>query len=62
MSEGTGQVPDIAAREALLIAKIQEKGGLAGNVTLQRELDWDDDLYWPILYSFSVNGTNGSAR
>jgi len=48
VSAGLGQAPDIAAREAQLLAKIREKGGHAGNVTLQKELNWDDDLYWPI--------------
>jgi hypothetical protein len=31
-----------------LLAKLQEKGGVAGNVSLVRELSWDEDTYWPI--------------
>lgn len=31
-----------------LLTKVKEKGGHAGNVTLQRELDWDVNLYWQI--------------
>lgn len=48
MSQALVRDSDTAAGEALLIAKLREKGGSAGNVTLQRELDWDDDRYWPI--------------
>ena len=48
MSEGIGHPDDVAAREAQLLEKIREKGGHAGNVTIQKELNWDDDLYWPI--------------
>jgi hypothetical protein len=47
MSQGSGP-GDIAEREAQLIEKIRLKGGHAGNVTLQRELGWNDDQYWPI--------------
>ncbi|MBU6464407.1 MAG: hypothetical protein KGK01_04055 [Bradyrhizobium sp.] len=41
-------VSDTDALEALLIAKVREKGGQVGNVTLQRELGWNDERYWPI--------------
>lgn len=34
--------------ENQLLEKLREKGGHAGNVLLQRELGWTDDLYWPI--------------
>jgi hypothetical protein len=46
--EGTGQLSDVVARERQLLAKLREKGGHAGNVTLQKELNWNDDFYWPI--------------
>ncbi len=39
---------DVSEREEQLIAKIREKGGHAGNVTLQRELGWEEETYWPI--------------
>ncbi len=39
---------DLSDKEAELLGKIREKGGHAGNVTLQRELGWNDDQYWPI--------------
>ena len=46
-------VPDLANDDVLgkqeqLIAKVKEKGGHAGNVTLQRELGWEEETYWPI--------------
>src|ERR1019366_7541242 len=41
-------VPDLANDDVLgkqeqLIAKVKEKGGHAGNVTLQRELGWEEE-------------------
>ena len=39
---------DVSEKQERLIAKIKEKGGHAGNVTLQRELGWPEDSYWPI--------------
>ena len=39
---------DVSEKQERLIAKIKEKGGHAGNVTLQRELGWAEDSYWPI--------------
>jgi hypothetical protein len=39
---------DVSEKQAQLIAKIKEKGGHAGNVTLQRELGWEEEVYWPI--------------
>jgi hypothetical protein len=39
---------DVSEKQERLIAKIKEKGGHAGNVTLQRELGWSEDSYWPI--------------
>ncbi len=38
----------IKALEGQLLRKLNEKGGVAGNVSLVRELAWDDDTYWPI--------------
>ena len=39
---------DVAASEDALLSKLREKGGHAGNVTLQRELGWDSDTYWSV--------------
>ncbi len=39
---------DVSEKQDQLIAKIKEIGGHAGNVTLQRELGWEEDAYWPI--------------
>jgi hypothetical protein len=39
---------DVSEKQERLITKIREKGGHAGNVTLQRELGWPEDSYWPI--------------
>ena len=39
---------DASDKQAQLIAKIKENGGHAGNVSLQRELGWDEETYWPI--------------
>ncbi|MEW6530381.1 MAG: hypothetical protein AB1473_06065 [Thermodesulfobacteriota bacterium] len=39
---------DIGNWETELLEKVREKGGHVGNITLQRELDWRDDRYWPI--------------
>jgi len=39
---------DVSEKEALLIAMLKEKGGHAGNVTLQRDLGWELETYWPI--------------
>jgi len=39
---------DISEKQAQLIEKITEKGGHAGNVTLQRELGWNEEIYWAI--------------
>ncbi len=39
---------DVSQKQDLLIAKIKEKGGHAGNVTLQRDLGWTEETYWPI--------------
>ncbi|WP_276957035.1 hypothetical protein [Allomeiothermus silvanus] len=39
---------DLAALEAEFLRKVREKGGHAGNVTLQRELGWSKDQYWII--------------
>ncbi|MGA8599370.1 MAG: hypothetical protein WB676_32015 [Bryobacteraceae bacterium] len=39
---------DVSEKQAQLIEKIKEKGGHAGNVTLQRELGWEEETYWPI--------------
>jgi hypothetical protein len=39
---------DVGARETALLANLREKGGHAGNVTLQRELGWDADTYWTV--------------
>src|SRR5208283_297307 len=39
---------DISRKQAELIAKIREHGGHAGNVTLQRELGWSEEVFWPI--------------
>lgn len=42
------EADDIAAKEEALLALVRQKGGTAGNVTLQRELNWSDDLYWTV--------------
>jgi hypothetical protein len=42
----TGSAEDTAALENQFLARIRDKGGRAGNVTLKRELGWDDD---PVL-------------
>jgi hypothetical protein len=39
---------DVSEKESQLIAKIKENGGHAGNVTLQRELAWEEETYWAI--------------
>ena len=39
---------DVSEKQAQLITKIKENGGHAGNVTLQRELGWEEETYWPI--------------
>ena len=39
---------DVADREAALLSKLRERGGHAGNVTLQRDLGWDADTYWSV--------------
>jgi hypothetical protein len=39
---------DVSEKQTQLIEKIREKGGHAGNVTLQRELGWEEETYWPI--------------
>ncbi len=39
---------DLSAKEDELLAKIRERGGHAGNVTLQKELGWNTDQYWAI--------------
>lgn len=39
---------DISEKQARLIEKITEKNGHAGNVTLQRELGWNEEIYWAI--------------
>jgi hypothetical protein len=31
-----------------LIAKLRELNGYSGNISLQRALGWNDDLYWPV--------------
>jgi hypothetical protein len=38
----------LAALEEQLLSKVRERGGHAGNVTLLRELRWQDDQYWSI--------------
>jgi hypothetical protein len=39
---------DVSEKQAQLIAKIKENGGHAGNVTLLRELGWEEETYWTI--------------
>lgn len=39
---------DVSEKQDQLIAKIKENGGHAGNVTLQRELGWNEETYWTI--------------
>lgn len=39
---------EIKSLESQLIAKLQSLHGYSGNITLQRELHWPDDQYWPV--------------
>src|SRR5580700_12265091 len=39
---------DVSEKQDLLIAKVKANGGHAGNVTLQRELGWEEETYWTI--------------
>jgi len=39
---------EVSVKQAQLIAKIKENGGHAGNLALQRQLNWDEETYWPI--------------
>lgn len=39
---------EIRELETQLLEKLRKKGGAAGNVTLVRELGWEDDLYWSV--------------
>jgi hypothetical protein len=39
---------EIAKLEEQMIGKLRELGGFSGNVSLRRELDWDESLYWPV--------------
>ena len=39
---------DVSEKQAQLIAKIKENGGHAWNVTLQRDLGWEEETYWTI--------------
>jgi hypothetical protein len=48
MADGYSTDNSSQSHEDQLLAKITEKGGHAGNVSLQRALDWTPDLYWPI--------------
>ena len=38
----------VSEKQDQLLEKIKERGGHAGNVTLQRELGWSEETYWPI--------------
>jgi hypothetical protein len=48
VSDPITEQPDVVQHEAALLAKVRDKGGHAGNVTLQRELGWGDDIYWSV--------------
>jgi hypothetical protein len=39
---------EIRRLQEQLIAKLKESNGYSGNISLQRALGWDDDLYWPV--------------
>ena len=39
---------EIKSLESQLLSKVDEKGGISGNVSLERELGWDDDTYWSV--------------
>jgi hypothetical protein len=39
---------EIARLEDLMVTKLREFGGFSGNMSLQRELQWDESLYWPV--------------
>lgn len=39
---------EIRGLEEALIGAVRARGGAAGNISLQRELQWPDDVYWPI--------------
>lgn len=39
---------EIRGLQDQLISKLRELNGYSGNISLQRTLGWDDELYWPV--------------
>jgi hypothetical protein len=39
---------DIKALERELLTKLDAAGGAAGNISLMRELEWEEDTYWSV--------------
>jgi hypothetical protein len=48
MSDEISSAKNSVSHEDQLLAKVREWGGHAGNVSLQRALEWDGNLYWAI--------------
>ncbi|MCL4840678.1 MAG: hypothetical protein KJZ79_02490 [Bryobacteraceae bacterium] len=48
MTESFSADEQVATNETLLLSKLEQLGGRAGNITLQRELQWDLDAYWQV--------------